>query len=1386
MQNKSVFKPMCAYALFALSLLVARADIWTDPEAGYTWTYRISGSTAVIYGNYKGSPVQSPYSPGISPLPTGHVTIPSVLGGRPVTAIGSGMFEGCLNMTSVTMPDSVTSIGQEAFAYCYSLIDVAIPHGVSYIGAKAFYNCKNLEDVTIPEGVAEIGSQAFNSCSELKSMKIPNSTTFIGDYAFADCSKLESFSVSDDNRSYKSDSGLLLSKDGKTLISGVNGDVIVPYGVTSIGDLAFCGHSGLTSVIIPSSVAKIGKDAFMKCSGLTSVTIPNGVMSIGDNAFSGCSGLTNVMIPDSVTSIGQDAFINCIGLTNIVVGEGNAQYMSRNGLLLSKDGRALMRGVNGDIIIPEGVTSIEECAFLGCASLSSVTIPSSVTSIKRGAFWGCSGLKSVTIPSSVTSIGQEAFNGCIGLTSVTIPNSVMSIGHHAFNNCDGLTNLVILCSATSIGSYAFFGCTNVAHLIAAYCPSGLDRSRLPSVTIPSGVTSIGDSAFSGCTALTSVTIPDSVTNIGISAFSYCSGLMSMTIPDGVTCIEDSVFFGCSGLTSVTIPSGVTSIGDGAFSGCTALTSVTIPSGVTSIGGSAFSSCTALTSVTIPNGVMIVEDNVFSSCSGLTHIMIPNGITNIADGAFSYCSGLTNVTIPNSVASVGGHAFYSCSGLRSVTIPDSVRRIGQYVLGRCHDLKEVYLPDRFRGTLAESVFYDCPYDVEIFYYSESTRIPHEQLFAEDSSEMNVVLSVTNDCRVTFDWRCSCEPMRKGKMRDYLSFSKDGVQQDAICGEVDWTAREFIVEGDGEHVLRWTYQKDASDSEGEDCGWIRLVSVVPRVTLSFLPGEATTGEPPESMSFYADGGNVLLPGCGTLAWPRHTFGGWSDGTTDYAAGSVYSCDAAVRTLTATWRRNELSAPVIDAPSYFESDSCTIAMTSVDGADIRYTIDGSAPTAESLLYTEPIVVDATTTVRAIAVRNDYFDSPVATLTVTKTATMSLGETVNAPLMEFVTNPETGWRRVRDESPDGYALRSGAISHNATSRIETVVNGEGQITFSCKVAGEVIKGDVYDGLAFLIDGVPQGELMGNTDWETNTFDVVGEGSHTLSWLYVKDEGDEEVLPDDCAWIDEVVWAADGSSDPIPTSPSIQFETNDVSWTQLADGSWRSDETDDDATNSLSATISGEGTVAFRWKTSCEGYFDFKGTLLRQDGLSFFVDGEELAFTNGVMSAWAECSFEIDGAGKHTIEWAYVKDGSLFDGEDCVWVAGITWTPSAVDVVVDAGGGKTVTVPSTWLDGYAEAISAQGVDRATYAQSTAANGRDKVWECFVAGISPTNETASFTATIEFKDGAPVVKWEPDLNTNGVVRTYKVYGRETLEKGDEWQYPTNSLHKFFKVTVEMP
>ena len=147
-----------------------------------------------------------------------------------------------------------------------------------------------------------------------------------------------------------------------------------------------------------------------------------------------------------------------------------------------------------------------------------------------------------------------------------------------------------------------------------------------------------------------------MTSIGSSAFSLCSGLTSVTIPNSVTSIGGGAFYNCSGLTSVTIPNSVTSIGDNVFRECSGLTSVTIPNSVTSIGGSAFDGCSGLTSVTIPNSVTSIGNFAFADCSGLTSVTIPNSVTSIGNYAFYYCKGLTSVTIPNSVTSIGDEAF----------------------------------------------------------------------------------------------------------------------------------------------------------------------------------------------------------------------------------------------------------------------------------------------------------------------------------------------------------------------------------------------------------------------------------------------------------------------------------------------------------------------------------------------------------------------------------------------------------------------------------------------------------------------------------------------------------------------------------------------------------
>ncbi len=392
-------------------------------------------------------------------------------------------------------------------------------------------------------------------------------------------------------------------------LAGVNGTV------TAIGQSAFQGVSGLTSVTLPDGVTSIGEGAFYGCYGLRSISIPGSVITIGADAFEGCSDLTSVNIPPNVTSIGDYAFEGCSSLTSVT--------------------------------IPNSVTSIGKGTFWGCSRLMSVTIHEGVISIGDDAFYDCYGLTSVIIPSTVNSIGLEAFRACSGLTSVTIPNGVTFIEVSAFYGCSGLTSVTIPKSVTSIGAYAFEGC-----------------SGLTSMNIPTNVTSIGAYAFYGCYGMASVAISTNVTSIGEGTFYGCSSLASVSIPNGVTSIGEDAFYDCYGLASVTIPNSVTSIGEDAFRGCSGLTSVTISTNVTSIGSETFENCYSLASVTIPKSVTSIGADAFYGCSQLKNLIIPTSVTSIGQEAFRACSGLTSVTIPNSVTSIGNYAFYNCSALAS--------------------------------------------------------------------------------------------------------------------------------------------------------------------------------------------------------------------------------------------------------------------------------------------------------------------------------------------------------------------------------------------------------------------------------------------------------------------------------------------------------------------------------------------------------------------------------------------------------------------------------------------------------------------------------------------------------------------------------------------------
>ena len=454
--------------------------------------------------------------------------------------------------------------------------------------------------------------------------------------------------------------------------------VVINSGVTSIGKSSFSNLS-LTSITIPNSVTKIGDCAFMACSSMTNITIPNSITSIGRYAFYGCTNLTNITIPDSVTTIGQNAFEDCYFTSDNFVNNSKCQYnrgetivdTDTDGFCIKDNVLVKMRPNYAiDVVsIPNGVIKIGDYAFEDCESLVNVTIPDSVTNIGQSAFIYCYGLTSVTIPDSVTRIAKQTFYLCTNLTNIIIPDSVINIGESAFQYCTSLANITIPNTVKSIGDDAFYSCYFTSDSFVNNSKCQHNRGETIVDTDTDGFCIKGNILVNmrPSYAIGEVSIPKNVTSIGESAFSRCTNLTSIIIPNNVTSIGSSAFMGCTSMTNVTIPNSVTTIDQNAFMECTSMTNVTIPNSVTSISYGMFSHCTSLRNVTIPNSVTSIDAEAFMACTSMTNITIPNSVTSIGAETFRYCTSLTNITIPSSVITIDFDAFDMCNSLLSVIV-----------------------------------------------------------------------------------------------------------------------------------------------------------------------------------------------------------------------------------------------------------------------------------------------------------------------------------------------------------------------------------------------------------------------------------------------------------------------------------------------------------------------------------------------------------------------------------------------------------------------------------------------------------------------------------------------------------------------------------------------
>ncbi len=662
---------------------------------------------------------------GLASIISTDIDIDAVYKELPVVGVASSAFDGQSTLTSIVVPDSVTVIGAGAFAGCSSLESITLPFvganisgsGRTYFGyifgddsylksssddtgvpdslgtvtisggAIANYAMQYLTNVTtviLGDNVTSIGHHAFYSCSYLHAVVVGQSVDSIGEYAFYYCYQL----VQVCNQSQ------LEIVAGETshghiayyVLQDITDDAEdVDIGKLTVEDDDFVLYSSGDDVIF---VEYVGTDS--------SVVVPDSVTTISSYVFYYNDIVTEVILGDNVTIIGEYTFSVLDNLESVVIGSG--------------------------------IDTISQGAFSDCSKLTTVTISSSVTSIADNAFYGCSRLSSVTLPEGLVSIGRYAFYGCSSLTSIVVPDSVVTIGSGAFRGCSSLASITIPFVGSDIASSGSTGFFGYIFGDSAYLPTINSSTNVPSSLVAVAITggNIASNAFSYMRYITDITLYSGISSIGYSAFDCCYSLSKVYYAGDICdwcvinfadakanpmCYADSFYLKGSAVTAITADdlAGVTAIGAYAFGNCVNITSITIPTSVTTIGTGAFTSCSSMSDVYYLGSVaewcgisfasstsnpMYSGSNFYIDNSVLTAIDDEDLEGSIAIKAYAFYGFdcLLTVDTGSSVTSIASSAFRNCNNLASVIIGRSVSSISTQVFADCTSLAEIIFAD----------------------------------------------------------------------------------------------------------------------------------------------------------------------------------------------------------------------------------------------------------------------------------------------------------------------------------------------------------------------------------------------------------------------------------------------------------------------------------------------------------------------------------------------------------------------------------------------------------------------------------------------------------------------------------------------------------------------
>ena len=454
------------------------------------------------------------YSCGRGSNTEADLVLPDTYKGKPITVVDG--FGGDQTLKSITFGDYVETIKSNTFYECINLTTVTLPNSLVTIGYGAFSSCRSLANITIPNGVTTIEGAAFSSCQSLTSIVIPNSVKTINGSAFHNCTNLKSVTISE--------------------------------GIEKIETGTFSSCYGLTSVVIPNSVKTIGSNAFSDCYNLMNVTIGSGVETIDKSAFNFCFRLVEIINKSPSITVEKHDDLNTsygyLGYYAISVFNSGSNYANffttdEDGYVTHSNGneKVLINylGSQTELTLPTDITEINQASFFNLKDITSVVIGDNVKEIGRKAFENCENLTTLTVGEKVKDIGFYAFKGCEKLEKVYYNGNVNEWAQITFNIymggeitvssnplcyadelyiSDELVTDIEITSATNIAKFAFFG-----------------YKGLKSVILGSSVGIIYERAFEGCTNLETATIGGNVGAIYNGVFAGCEKLISVTFGD---------------------------------------------------------------------------------------------------------------------------------------------------------------------------------------------------------------------------------------------------------------------------------------------------------------------------------------------------------------------------------------------------------------------------------------------------------------------------------------------------------------------------------------------------------------------------------------------------------------------------------------------------------------------------------------------------------------------------------------------------------------------------------------------------------------------------------------------------------------------------------------